>query len=86
MRYKEGDVVTITTKHINPETMRTPNDLWINPIMTEMAGEKHVIAIASDGDEYDTYKLIGHVWWTWDDWCFEESDSLMDFSGVEVLI
>lgn len=85
MRYKEGDVVTITTKHINPETMRTPNGLWINPIMMEMAGEKHVIAIASDYIEYDTYELIGDDW-TWDDWCFEETDSLMDFSGVEELI
>lgn len=85
MRYEEGDVVTITTKHINPETMRTPNDLWINPKMMEMAGEKHVIARVHDDVEYDTYELKDCMW-TWDDWCFEETDSLMDFSGVEALI
>ena len=84
MRYKKGDKVTITMKHLG-ENQRTPNDLWINQDMIDMEGEVHVIKSAYPGTGYDRYYLEGDTW-VWDEWCFAETTTAIDFSGVEELI
>jgi len=84
MRYKKGDKVTITMKYLG-ENQRTPNNLWINQDMIDMEGEVHVIKSAHHGTGYDRYYLEGDTW-TWDEWCFAETTTAIDFSGVEELI
>lgn len=82
--YKIGDVVTITNKHIDKH-QNTPAGLWINSDMRALDGQKHVIEGVSTGTLYTTYRLKDCMW-TWDAWCFEETDEAMDFTGVEALI
>lgn len=82
--YKVGDVVTITNKHLDKH-QNTPAGLWINSEMRALDGQKHVIERVTTGPSYRTYRLKDCMW-TWDAWCFEETDEAMDFTGVEALI
>ena len=84
MRYKKGDKVTITMKYLR-EDQRTPNDLWVNQDMINMEGEVHVIKSAHHRTDFDRYYLDDIIW-TWDEWCFAETTTAIDFSGVEELI
>lgn len=84
MRYKKGDKVTITMKYLR-EDQRTPNNLFVNNEMAGMEGEIHVIKSAIPGVGFDRYSLEGSGW-VWDEWCFAETTTAIDFSGVEELI
>ena len=84
MRYKKGDKVTITMKHLGKDHT-TPNNLFVSNEMASMAGEIHVIKSAIPGAGFDRYSLEGNGW-VWDEWCFAETTAAIDFSGVEELI
>ena len=52
-----------------------------------MEGEVYVIKRVHHGTDYDRYYLEGDVCqWVWDEWCFAETTTAIDFSGVEELI